>query len=60
MEKYNDSHEEETNKKIKIVISARIKDQNQINKSIDIQDRLSRKSGSFSGENEIRKWREMR
>lgn len=54
MEKLNDL---EAKKRLDIVISARIKGNKNIKKSIEIQDNLSRKSGSWSGEDEILKWR---
>ena len=46
-------------KNLNIVISARLRNQNLINQAINIQDKLSKKSGFWSGEEEIRKWRQM-
>jgi len=35
-----------------------LREENQIRNAVRIQDELSNKSGSWSGEEEIRKWRE--
>ncbi len=40
-----------------ILIVGRLADQ-KVNEAIFIQDELSKKSGKWSGQNEIRKWRE--
>ena len=54
----------ETNKQIKnmknfnMVLSARLFNRELGNQAVEMQDRLSEKSGSWSGEEEIRKWRQ--
>ena len=52
------SLEDKREKKIDISITTNVRDRKSINEAIKIQDNLSNKSGSWSGENEIRKWRE--
>ena len=44
--------------KMGIMIAARLREQNKVKEAVKTQDRLSKKSSSWSGEKEIRKWRE--
>ncbi len=45
--------------KIDLFITSGLRDVSAVNRAVEIQDRLSEKSGSWSGENEIRKWRDI-
>lgn len=47
-------------KRMGIMIAARLRKENKIKEAAKTQDELSKKSGSWSGEKEIRKWREKR
>ena len=47
-------------KKLAILVSGRVRKKDEINHAIEVQDRLSRKSGSWNGSKEIKKWREKR
>ena len=44
-------------RRMEIMIAARLRKQNKIKEAIKTQDEISKKSGSWSGEKEIRKWR---
>lgn len=44
-------------KRIEIIVAARLRKENKIREAVKTQDELSKKSGSWSGEKEIRKWR---
>lgn len=45
-------------KRMGIMIAARLRKENKIREAIETQDNLSKKSGLWSGEKEIRRWRE--
>ena len=45
-------------RKMGILVAAKLRKENKIREAAEIQDNLSRKSGLWSGEGEIRKWRE--
>ena len=45
-------------KRMQTLIAGRLRDETKIREAIKMQDRLSEKSGSWSGEEEIKKWRE--
>lgn len=47
-------------RRIEIMVAARLRKNNRIRDATRKQDELSKKSGSWSGEKEIRKWREKR
>ena len=47
-------------RRIGIMVAARLRKENRIREAVKTQDELSKKSGSWSGEKEIRKWRKER
>jgi len=47
-------------KRMEIMIAGRLRRKGKIKNAIAVQDKLSKKSGSWEGEKEIRKWREKR
>jgi hypothetical protein len=47
-------------KRLEMMLSARLEDKMKVKHAIEIQERLSEKSGKWSGANEIRKWRDKR
>lgn len=47
-------------KRLGIMIAAKLRKENKIREAVQIQDELSKKSGSWSGEDQIIKWRELR
>jgi len=47
-------------KKLKLILAGRLRRKKNIIGAINTQDLLSEKSGDWSGEDEIKKWREMR
>ena len=49
---------EHIKRKLAIMVTGRLRKKENISEAIEIQDRLSKKSGSWSGTEEIRKWRE--
>ena len=50
----------EIRRKVEIMTIENLNKKNSVKNSIEIQNNLSRKSGSWNGEKEIRKWRENR
>ncbi len=44
-------------RRIGIMIAARLRKENRIREAVKTQDELSKKSGLWSGEEEIKKWR---
>jgi len=44
-------------KRLGIIVAARLRKENKIREAAKIQDELSKKGGSWSGEKEISKWR---
>ncbi len=48
----------EINKKFELFLFGRLRKENSIDKAVSVQDELSKKSGSWNGADEIRKWRE--
>ncbi len=49
---------EQMKRKLEIMVVGRLRKKANILKAIKIQDNLSKKSGSWKGAEEIRKWRE--
>lgn len=49
---------EQLRRKLSIMIAGRLRKKERMLEAIRIQDRLSKKSGSWNGAEEIRKWRE--
>jgi len=47
-------------KRLGIIVGARLRDRNRIENAISTQDRLRKKSKGWNGAKEIRKWRESR
>jgi hypothetical protein len=47
-------------KRLEVIIGARLRDRSRIEKAISIQDRLRKKSKGWNGAKEIRKWRDSR
>ncbi|MGB2726860.1 MAG: hypothetical protein WBD09_00085 [Halobacteriota archaeon] len=47
-------------KRLEILVGARLRDRNRIENAISTQDRLRKKSTGWNGAAEIRKWRESR
>ena len=47
-------------KRLGIIVGARLRDRNRIENAISTQDRLRKKSKGWNGAKEIRKWRELR
>ncbi len=47
-------------KRLGIIVGARLRDRNRIENAISTQDRLRKKSEGWNGAKEIRKWRESR
>lgn len=47
-------------KRLGILVGARLRDRNRIENAISTQDRLRKKSKGWNGAKEIRKWRESR
>jgi hypothetical protein len=47
-------------KRLEVIMGARLRDRNRIENAISIQDRLRKKSKGWNGAKEIRKWRESR
>jgi hypothetical protein len=47
-------------KRVGIIIGARLRDKSRIENAISTQDRLRKKSKGWSGVKEIRKWRDSR
>lgn len=47
-------------KRLEIIVAAKLRKENKIIEAAQVQDELSKKSGSWSGEKEIIKWRELR
>jgi hypothetical protein len=47
-------------KRLEILIGARLRDKTRIKNAISVQDKLRRKSKAWSGTEEIRKWRNLR
>ena len=47
-------------KRVGIIIGARLRDKSRIENAISTQDRLRKKSKGWSGMKEIRKWRDSR
>jgi len=47
-------------KRLRIIVGARLRDRNRIENAISTQDRLRKKSKGWNGAKEIRKWRESR
>ncbi len=49
---------ENIKRKLEILLAGRFRKKENMIKSIEVQNRLSKKSGSWNGAKEIRKWRE--
>jgi len=47
-------------KRLEIIIGARLRDRSRIENAISTQDRLRKKSKGWNGAKEIRKWRDSR
>lgn len=47
-------------KRLEILVGARLRDRNRIENAISIQDRLREKSKGWNGAKEIRRWRDSR
>jgi hypothetical protein len=47
-------------KRLEIIMGARLRDRNRIENAISTQDRLRKKSKGWNGTKEIRKWRDSR
>jgi len=47
-------------KRLEMLTCARLRDKDRIRQAILVQDRLRSKSGTWSGADEIRKWRNLR
>ena len=47
-------------KKLEIIVGARLRDRERIEHAISIQDRLRNKSEGWNGAKEVRKWRDSR
>ena len=47
-------------RKLAILVAGKIRKKNMMKEAVQIQDRLSEKSGSWNGSAEIKKWRERR
>ena len=47
-------------RRLEIIVGARLRDRKRIETAISTQDRLREKSKGWSGANEIRKWRDSR
>jgi hypothetical protein len=47
-------------KRIEIMIGAKLKDKNRIQNAIEVQDELRKKTKGWNGVAEIRKWRDRR
>ena len=47
-------------KRLEIIMGARLRDRSRIENAISTQDRLRKKSKSWNGAKEIRKWRDSR
>lgn len=47
-------------RRLEVLICARLRDKSQIKHAISVQDRLRSKSIGWSGAEEIRKWRDLR
>ncbi len=47
-------------KRLGIIVGARLRDRNRIENAISTQDRLRKKSKGWNGAKEIRKWRKSR
>lgn len=45
-------------RKLEVLLAGRLKKRASIKQAIETQDKISEKSGSWSGSKEIRKWRE--
>jgi hypothetical protein len=45
-------------RKLAIMVAGRLRKKENLEEAIEIQDRLSKKSGSWNSTEEIRKWRE--
>ena len=58
MEKNTDEFEL-IKRRLRILISSKLRSEDKIQEAVEIQDRLSQKSNSWSGEREIIRWREM-
>jgi len=58
MEKNTDEFEL-IKRRLRILISSKLRSEDKIQEAVEIQDRLSQKSNSWSGEKEIIRWREM-
>lgn len=46
-------------KKLEIIVGARLRDRERIEHAISIQDRLRNKSEGWDGAKEVRKWRDL-
>jgi len=49
---------EHVKRKLAIMVAGRLRKKENMSEAIAIQDRLTKKSGSWNGAEEIRKWRE--
>ena len=58
MEKNTDEFEL-IKRRLRVLISSKLRSEDKIQEAVEIQDRLSQKSNSWSGEKEIIRWREM-
>ena len=58
MEKNTDEFEL-IKRRLRVLISSKLRSEDKIQEAVEIQDRLSQKSNSWSGEREIIRWREM-
>jgi hypothetical protein len=47
-------------KRLEVIVGARLRDRNRIENAISTQDRLRKKSKGWNGAKEIRRWRDSR